>query len=87
MIATDTTMKPTQYQDVFRGLAEALQDHLAPTNVNVQVDEAKARQIAQEAVEAAKLPRPLAVYVNDKLVAVLEGRQHYQFIDLMKFVV
>ena len=88
MIATDTTMKPTQYQDVFRGLAEALQDHLAPTNV--QVDEAKVRQIAQdiaqEAVEAAKLPRPLAVYINDKPVAVLEGRQHYQFVELMKFV-
>jgi len=96
MIATDTTMKPTQYQDVFRGLAEALQDHLAPTAS--PVDEAKVRQIAQdiaqevaqgvakEAVEAAKLPRPLAVYVNDKPVAVLEGRQHYQFVELMKFV-
>ena len=83
MIATDTTMKPEQYQDVFRSLAGALQDHL---ELNGQVDEAKVREIAQETVNAARLPRPLAVSINDGPTVHLEGRQHCQFTELLKYV-
>jgi len=77
-------MNPTQYQEMFRSLASALQDHLTPASA--PVDEAAVRQIAQEIVDAAKLPRPLAVTVNNGPAVTLEGRQHYQFAELMKFV-
>lgn len=83
MIATESTMKPEQYQDVFKRLAGALQDHL---ELNGQVDEAKVREIAQETVNAARLPRPLVVTINDGPAVQLEGRQHCQFTELMKYV-
>jgi cobaltochelatase CobS len=76
-------MKPEQYQDVFKRLAGALQDHL---ELNAQVDEAKVREIAQETVSAARLPRPLAVTINDGPAVQLEGRQHCQFTELVKYV-
>ena len=83
MIASESTMKPSEYKEVFKQLACALQDHL---ELNGQVDEAKVREIAQETVSAARLPRTLAVTVNDGPAIQLEGRQHFQFTELMKYV-
>jgi cobaltochelatase CobS len=83
MIATESTPKPAEYQELFRSFAGALRDHLELTG---PVDEAKVRQIAQETVEAARLPRPLAVTINDGPAVTLEGRQHCQFTELVKFV-
>jgi cobaltochelatase CobS len=83
MIASESTMQTDQYQELFKRFAGALQDHL---EVNGQIDEAKAREIAAEEVAKARLPRPIEVTVNDGPAVKLEDRVHCQFSQLLGLV-
>jgi len=87
MIATESTLNPEQYQELFKNFAGALRDHL---ELKGQVCEDDVRRIAAEtAVEEvgkARLPRPIAVTINDRPAVELTGRVHCQFEELMGLV-
>lgn len=83
MITTENTVKDEQYQELFKGFAGALRDHLELTG---QVNEDDVRRIVNERVEAARLPRPLDINLPDGKTVRLEGRLHHQFQDLLDMV-
>ena len=83
MIASESTINEAQYQELFRNFAGALRDHL---DITGQIDEAKVREIAQEAVDAARLPREITVSTPDGKSVHLEGRTHVQFEQLLKVI-
>ncbi len=80
MVRNDSTTTSTEYQELFKGFAGALREHL---DLRGQIDEAKVREIAQETIESAALPRPIAVAINDRPAVLLEGRTHCQFEPLL----
>lgn len=73
------------HADVFRLLADAVQEHL-----HTQVDADTVRQIAGELIEerisSATLPRPVEVHMPDGTINKLEDRPHRQFDDLIALV-
>ncbi len=83
MIATETNIKPEQYQELFRQFAGALQNHL---ELDGQVDEEKVREIAAQEIANARLPRPIEVTINDGPAVKMEGRVHVQFEQLLTLV-
>lgn len=85
MIATNSTTAPADHDELFRSLAGALQDHLQPQTCEDDVRRI-AGEVATEAVEKARLPRPLAVTVNDGPAVVLTDRTHVQFEELVDLI-
>lgn len=83
MITSETTAEATQYQELFRGFAGALQEHL---HLTAPVDEPKVREIVDEAVTAARLPRPLEIHLPDGTVNTLADRTHRQFEQVLGLV-
>ena len=79
MITTDTT----DYTELFKGFAGALRDHL---ELNAELDEAKVRDIAAAEIEKARLPRPIAITINDGPAVKIESRVHGQFSELLALV-
>jgi hypothetical protein len=71
------------HENLFKGLAEAIQEHL---DLKPQLDEGKVREIAVEEVVKARMPRPLAITVNDPPTAILPDRVHCQFQALMALI-
>ncbi len=80
MIASDTTAAAEKYQDIFKGLASALNEHM-----DGNVDEAKVREIAAQEISKARLPQPIEVHLADKVVQ-LEGTVHAQFTELLDLI-
>ncbi len=84
MTAAKTTPHNGEYQELFKRLAGALDEHL-----DHPLDEAKVRQIAEaavvEEVAKARLPRPIEVHVNGEVHRV-DGRVHSQFRELLGLV-
>lgn len=62
------------HNGLLKSLAEAVQEHL-----ELPLDEAKVREIAAEEVSKARMPRPLAITVNDRPTAILPEWTHCQF--------
>jgi cobaltochelatase CobS len=83
MIASNSTTTPASHEELFRQFAGALQDHL---DLKSQVDESDVRRIAAEEVDKARLPRPLAITVNDGPTVTLTDRVHCQFTEVMDLV-
>jgi cobaltochelatase CobS len=83
MIASDTTTTPVDAQDLLKRFAGAIQDHL---ELKSTVDEDKVHEIVDEAVAAARLPRPLEIHLPDARVVKLEGHVHCQFQELIDLV-
>ncbi len=81
MIAANSSSSVEQYQDIFKRLAGAINEHL-----DGQVDEAKVRQITTDEIAKARLPRPIEVKLSDGRVNQLDGRVHAQFAELMALV-
>lgn len=75
---------PTNGQDhaeVFRMLATAVQEHL-----HTQVDADTVRQIVEERISQATLPRPIEVHLPDGSVNVIAGTVHRQLQELLELV-
>jgi len=83
MTKLKSTVKPEQYQELFKDLAGALQDHL---ELNAEVDEAKVREIASEEITKARLPHALDVSVNGGPAVRIDDRVHNQFQPLIGLI-
>ena len=84
MIASEeTTQTNEQYQTLFAGMAQAIQQHL---DIKGAVDEAKVSEIVDEKIKAARLPRPVEVHLPDGQVHTLSDRTHRQFDELLGLV-
>lgn len=81
MSQTDSTTTRTPDQQVFRLLADAIQEHLPDDSIN----EAKVREIVEEEVRAARLPRPIAVSLPDGQTNQLDSA-HVQLEELLSLI-
>ena len=84
MIATESTIPVDQYQDLFKRLAGALNEHLEQPDA--QIDESMVRQIAAQEVSRARLPQPLEVHLPDGKTVTVEDRVHVQFKELIALI-
>ncbi|MCE5280314.1 MAG: AAA family ATPase [Planctomycetaceae bacterium] len=83
MIASESTTHVEQYQDIFKRLAGAINEHL---ELKQDLDESKVRGIVDEAVAAARLPRPVEVHMPDGTVNTLSERTHRQFEQVLSLI-
>src|ERR1017187_6802960 len=84
MIASEeATQTVEQYQGIFAGMAQAIQQHL---DLKGAVDEAKVCEIVDDKIKAARLPQPLEIHLPDGQTFVMQDRTHRQFSDLMNLV-
>ena len=60
--ATEATPSVEQYQGIFQGMAQAIQQHL---DIKGAVDEAKVSEIVDEKIKAARIPQPLEIHLPD----------------------
>lgn len=74
-----TARHDTDHNELFKGFASAIQEHLA-------VDEAKVRAIAADEVSKAALPRPVELRCNDRVLGTTTGQVHRQFDELTAMV-
>jgi cobaltochelatase CobS len=83
MQAECTKVNGSEHAEVFRLLAHAVEEHIAPKPT---VDEEKVRSICDERIAQARLPRPVEVKLDSQAPKVLDGRQHCQFESLLELV-
>jgi cobaltochelatase CobS len=83
MIASNTTAVPVDAQEVFKSLAGAI---VWVLELKADLDESKVHEIVDEAVAAARLPRPLEVHLPDGATFTLKDRTHRQFDELLGLV-
>ncbi len=83
MIASETTPETVAQQDIFAQFARQIQPHLER---NAALDEGKVHEIVDEALAAARLPRPIEVHLPDGTVKTFKDRTHRQFEELMGLV-
>ncbi len=79
----ETTQTVEQYQGIFAGMAQAIQQHL---DIKGAVDEAKVSEIVDEKIKAARLPQPLEIHLPDGATLTMKDRTHRQFNDLLVLV-
>src|SRR5690349_15580337 len=66
---------------IFELLADAVQEHL-----HTQVDADTVRQIVDERISQATLPRPIEVHLPDGTINKLDDQPHRQFDELIELV-
>jgi len=83
IVSEETTQTVEQYQGIFAGMAQAIQQHL---EIKGAVDEAKVCEIVDDKIKAARIPQPLEIHLPDGQTFVMKDRTHRQFSDLMNLV-
>jgi cobaltochelatase CobS len=81
-VVTTTTEDRPPATEIFRLLAQAVEEHLHDKGV----DEESIREIVTQQIEKASLPRPLDVRLPDGTVNTLAEAPHRQFTELLGLV-
>ncbi len=82
MSQQDSSNTRTPDQQVFRLLADAIQEHL-PSDA---IDEAKVREIVATEIAEANLPRPIEVRLPDGKSNTIDGTVHHQLEEVLGLV-